>query len=389
MKLTCERASLLEAVSLAGSLASARAAKPILQSLKLVAGDGYLDVLGTDLEVGVRYRVENVEVETVGETAINASRMLGIVRESSDDKVRMELVDRKCIIRYSDSEFDLPSDDPAEFPQIPEFTKEGQVEIDRADLTDMIGRTLFAAATESSRYALNGVYFAFGNNKMELVATDGRRLAHIERKAKGAKAEMQSLIVPAKALGQLQRLPARGEAQAPEEGQDEKAPKKSKGKKGAGDKVMMSVEENQVRFQSGPVLVVSQLVEGRFPPYRDVIPKDCNKKVTLDRQAFLGAVRRAALLTTEEARSVKLAFASQMLTLTSQAPEAGQATVQLGVQYEGEPLEIAFNPKFLEDVLKVMTESEVVMEMSDKSRPAMLKSDADYVYVVMPIHVLE
>ena len=134
---------------------------------------------------------------------------------------------------------------------------------------------------------------------------------------------------------------------------------------------------------------MSQLVEGQFPPYQEVIPKDSNKKATLAREAFLSAVRRTALLTTEEARSVKLTFGKGKVTLKSQAPEAGQATVELGVKYEGEGIEIAFNPTFLVEALRVMADDEITMEMSEPSRPAIIRGDGDYLYVVMPINVMD
>lgn len=390
MKLTCQRTALYEAVSLAGTLASPRAAKPILQNLKLVAKDGCLDILATDLEVGIRCRVQNLEIDRDGETTVNAGRLLGIVRESQDDKLLIEVNERTCMIKGSDSEFDLPTDDPAEFPDIPEFAEDGQVTIGRSELADMVSKTAFAAASESTRYALNGIHVVFGSNKMELIATDGRRLAYVKSKAAGASADMASVIIPTKAMLQLQRVPSpKGEAGETEETEDSEEPPKKKSKKAPGEMVIISVQENRVRLQCGATLVVSQLVEGQFPPYQDVIPKDANKKATLKREPFLSAVRRVALLTTEEARSVKLAFGSEKVVLTSQAPEAGHATVDLGLKYEGEPVEIAFNPTFLRDVLRSLTDDEVTMEMSEPSRPALIRGAGDYLYVVMPINVME
>jgi len=395
MKLTCARAALLEAVTLAGALASARAAKPILQNVKLEAKSGHLDILGTDLEVGIRYRVENVEIAEEGELTVNAGRLMGIVRESHDEKLEIEVTDKTCVIKGSDSEFDLPMDEAGDFPEIPQFEQKGQVKIGRGELAEMVNKTAFAAASESTRYALNGVNVVFGNGKIEMVATDGRRLAYAKAKATGATAEMGAVIIPTKAMLQLQRVPgAKGMSEeTPEavEGTEEKKPAK-KAKKpaaGAGEPAFISVQENQVRLQCGPGLVVSQLVEGQFPPYQEVIPKDSNKKATLQREAFLSAVRRTALLTTEEARSVKLTFGKGKVTLKSQAPEAGQATVELGVNYEGEGIEIAFNPTFLVEALRVMGDDEITMEMSEPSRPAVIRGEGDYLYVVMPINVMD
>ena len=365
MKLKCERAALYEAVQLAGALASTKMAKPILQNVKMVAENKRLDVMATDLEVGIRFRLENVEIGRTGSAAVSASRLLGILRESPDDQMDIEVNERKCVVRGRDSTFDMLGDDPADFPEVPEMMKTCPVELSRADFVDMVDKTVFAAASESTRYALNGVCFVFSPNHIEMVATDGRRLAHIRKKAKGVGADMGSIIVPAKALQHVRRVLTEED-----------------------ESVGIKVDQNKILFQSSRALVSSVLVEGHFPPYKEVIPKDCDKKVTLKREAFLGAIRRAALLTTEEARSVRLDFSKDALVLTSEAPEAGKAEVKLAVDYSGDNLSIAFNPNFLMDVLRVLSGDDVFMEMKDSTRPAVLREDGEYLYVVMPINIM-
>lgn len=365
MKLKCERAALYEAVQFAGGLASTRMAKPILQNVKIVAEEKRLDVMATDLEVSIRFRLENVEVSRVGAAAVSASRLLGILRESPDEQMDIEVTDHKCTVRGADSTFEMLGDDPADFPDIPEMLKDPQVSISRPDFTEMVDKTVFAAASESTRYALNGVCFVFGATSIEMVATDGRRLAYIKRKAKGVKEDMANIIVPPKALQHVRRLLT-----------DED------------EAVGITIDENRAIFQTGRALVSSVLVEGHFPPYKEVIPKDSDKKATLKREAFLGAMRRAALLTTEEARSVRMDFKKDTVVLTSEAPEAGKAEVRLGVVYDGDDLAIAFNPTFVMDVLRVIDSEEIVMEMKDPSRPAVIHDDGNYIYVVMPINIL-
>jgi DNA polymerase-3 subunit beta len=365
MKIKCERAALHEAVQIAGALASTKMAKPILQNVKLVAEKKRLDVMGTDLEASIRFRLENVEIARAGAAAVSASRLLGILRESPDEQMDIEAADHKCYVRGADSTFEMLGDDPADFPEIPEMMESTNLEIARADFIEMVDKTVFAAASESTRYALNGVCFIFTANHIEMVATDGRRLAYIRRKAKGAGADMGSIIVSPKALQHVRRILT----------EEDKT-------------VGMKVDGNRILFQGSRALVTSVLVEGHFPPYKEVIPKDSDKKATLKREAFLGALRRAALLTTEEARSVRMDFKKDRVVLTSEAPEAGKAEVKLGVEYEGDDLSIAFNPMFLIDVLRVVGAEEVVMEMKDPSRPAVLRDDADYLYVVMPINIM-
>ncbi len=365
MKLKCERAALYEAVQFAGALASTKMAKPILQNVKLVADKKRLEVMATDLEVAVRIALENVEVQKPGAVAVSAGRLLGILRESPDEQMDIHVEDHKCFIEGADSRFEMPGDDPADFPAIPEMTKSPQAELTRADFSEMVDKTVFAAATESTRYALNGVCFVFSANHLEMVATDGRRLALIKRKAKGLSADMGSIIVPPKALNHVRRALTEED-----------------------ESVGLKVDDNKVIFQTSRALVSSVLVEGHFPPYKEVIPKDCDKKVALKREAFLGAIRRAALLTTEEARTVRLDFKKDLVVLTSEAPEAGKAEVKLVIEYTAGELSIAFNPTFLIDALRVMAGETVTMEMKDGTRPAVLREDNDYLYVVMPINIL-
>jgi DNA polymerase III subunit beta len=365
MKLKCERAALYEAVQFAGALASTKMAKPILQNVKLVADKKRLDVMATDLEVAVRIVLDNVEVIRPGSVAVSATRLLGILRESPDEQMDIHVEDHKCFIEGADSRFEMPGDDPADFPVIPEMAKTPQVEITRADFTEMVDKTVFAAATESTRYALNGVCFVFSANHLEMVATDGRRLALIKRKAKGLSADMGSIIVPPKALNHVRRALTEED-----------------------ETVGLKVDDNKVVFQTSRALVSSVLVEGHFPPYKEVVPKDSDKKVTLKREAFLNAIRRAALLTTEEARTVRLDFKKDLLVMTSEAPEAGKAEVKLGIEYAAADLSIAFNPTFLTDALRVMAGETVTMEMKDGTRPAVLREDNEYLYVVMPINIL-
>ena len=365
MKLKCSREALYEAVQFTGALASTRMAKPILQNIKLVAENKRLELMATDLETSIRFRVENVQIVNVGAVTVSANRLLGILRESPDDQMDIESDDSKCIIRGADSTFEMLGDDPADFPEIPEMTEDIPVEIARADFIEMVDKTVFAAASESTRYALNGVCFIFGSDKLEMVATDGRRLAHIKRKAKGVKEDMGSIIVPPKALQHVRKLLT----------EDDEA-------------VHVNVSENRIVFQTTRALVSSVLVEGHFPPYKEVIPKDCDKKGGVKREAFLHAIRQAALLTTDEARSVRLDFSKDMLVLTSEAPEAGKAEVKLGIDYDGDDMTVAFNPMFLIDVLRVLDAERVVLEMKDSTRPAVIHDDGDYLYVVMPINIL-
>jgi DNA polymerase-3 subunit beta len=241
-------------------------------------------------------------------------------------------------------------------------------EIQAGTLQRLIQRTLFAAATEHSRYAINGVLFDRDGKRLRLVATDGRRLAVASGECLSVSGPKKiSSIIPTKALNLLGRLIRDGEATA-----------------------RVAFEENQAVFSigEGPAAAVlsTSLVEGAFPPFEDVIPKDQDKRVAFDAGSLSSAIRRAALLTNEESKGVRMCFDEHRLTLTSRAPEMGEAEIQLDVQrYEGEPLEIGFNPAFITDALKVVDGAEVLIELKAPNKPGVIRTGADFTYVVMPV----
>ncbi|HXE53412.1 MAG TPA: DNA polymerase III subunit beta [Tepidisphaeraceae bacterium] len=366
MKVICNRGALLEAISVCGNVVAARTPKPVLQCVKLTAADDRLTVAATDLEVAIRYADNQVQIEQAGETLVPADKLLDIVRESVDDTLSIEVTNDTANIRGQDSHFKIFTQRPADFPPVPDFEGEANIEISGGLLKQLIGQTLFAAAKESTRYAFNGVLLSASAKKVNLVSTDGRRLAMargdlISDKLgkEGAKA-----IIPAKALNLLDKL-----IDDPEE------------------TLALQVRENQVIVHSPSATLTSNLVEGQFPPYEDVIPKDCDKKMTAATADFLSAIRRAALLTTEDSKGVRMAFSKKGLVLTSRSPEAGEATINFPCKYEGADVEIGFNPNFLTDALKVVDSDEISLEMTAPNRPGLLKGGPNFLYVIMPVNL--
>lgn len=272
--------------------------------------------------------------------------------------------------------FGYPASD---FPALPEFPEQGagaSFAVDAAVLGDAIDRTVFSTARETSRYAINGVLLVRTGKKIEMVATDGRRLALARLGSEGESSnDRLACIIPTKALNVLARLIASG---------------------GDGAGVRVAISDNRAMFEiqsddGAPTVLGTNLVEGTFPPYEDVIPKDQDKRATFDVETLRSAVRRAALLTNEESRGVRLAFTSndgQHLTLSSRAPEMGEAEVKVEMNaYEGEDIEIGFNPAFITDALKVVEGHEVILEMKAPNKPGLMKSGSDFLYVVMPVNL--
>lgn len=369
MKVICDRSALSDAVNIVGSVVAARSPSPVLLCVKLTASNGMLTLAATDLEVGLRLGVDQVDVQEEGETLIPVDKLSQIVRASDDSTLTLESKDHAIEIRSSDAHFKVFGFDPAEAPSIRDF--EGTTvdcEIEGGILKTLITRTIFAAAAEHSRYAINGVLFDREGRKLRLVATDGRRLAVARGTCHTGEGNCKT-IIPAKALMLLSKLI-----------DDPSTP------------VKIALDENQVLFNVGEgpdsAVLTSNLVEGAFPPFEDVIPKDQDKKVTFDPGALASAIRRAALLTNEESKGVRLNFHDNMLTLTSRAPEMGEAEVQLELKnYSGDPVEIGFNPSYITDALKVVGTSEVIIELKAPNKPGVLKIGNEFTYVIMPVNL--
>ena len=357
MKVICNRGALLEALIVAGNVVQSRTPKPVLQCVKITAGDDRLTIAATDLEVAIRYTDSQVQIDQAGETLLPADKLRDIVRESVDDTLSIEVTGDSASIRGQDSHFKIFTQKAADFPPIPDFDGEADFELTGGQLKQLIGQTLFAAAKESTRYAFNGVLLTAKAKKINLVSTDGRRLAMAKGDLTTDKLPKDGVkaIVPAKALTLLDKL-----IDDPEES------------------VAVKVKENQVIFHTPSATLTSNLVEGQFPPYEDVIPKDVDKKMIASTADFLSAIRRAALLTTEESRGVRMAFDKKGLVLTSRSPEAGEATVNFPCKYEGTDVEIGFNPTFVVDALRVVDSDEVSLELTAPNRPGLLRGGAEF-----------
>ncbi|MBT8485011.1 MAG: DNA polymerase III subunit beta [Phycisphaerales bacterium] len=369
MKVICDRGALVDVVNNVTSVVASRTPSPVLQCVKLTAADGVLALAATDLEVALRACVEAVEVESDGEVLIPADKLAQIVRNSADTTLTIESDDHTVHIRGEDSHFTIFGYDPKEAPPGRPFDNSRlDCELDGSTFHRLISRTLFAAAAEHSRYAINGILFDREGRQIRMVATDGRRLALARGRCEASDGKA-TCIIPAKALSLLNKL-----ARDPD------------------TKISIALEENQAVFRIGEsehaAVLATNLVEGTFPPFEDVIPKDQDKKVTFDVEILRSAIRRAALLTNEESKGVRMSFTGEGLTLTSRAPEMGEAEIHVDLDaYEGDPVEIGFNPGFITDALKVIDAGEVLIELKAANKPGVLKTGSEFTYVVMPVNL--
>ncbi len=373
MKATCIREGLLTSCQLAGVAVAARTTKPILSNVKAVAHDDALTLMGTDLEVGIRYELRGVKVGRAGEAILPVARLVSILRETADDEITLDAGDDLTTIRLSTGRFELPGGDPAEFPEIPAFDDGGRYhEVMAGALRAMIKRTAFAAdKKESTRFAVTGVLWEAetgkDGGKVRLVATDTKRLALCEGPAEvhgEVDPKGQSHLIPLKAIALLERnLTDDGEL------------------------VRIALKPNEALFQTERALIHTRLVEGRFPPYRSIIPKKLDVRLSVPVADFLARVRQAAIMTDEESKRVDFHFEAGQVTLTARGPETGTGEVTLALpEYRGPVVDIAFDPAYLTEMLRAIEgEPTATLEMTDGQKPALFRIGEQYLYLVMPL----
>jgi DNA polymerase-3 subunit beta len=367
MKIICDREKLLQAFHTASAVAPTRSPKAILQNVKVEVTPERATLVATDLEIGIRYEVSDVQVETPGSAVLSIQRFGSILRENTDEKLLLEIDGHNTIVRGERSEFRLPAEDPAEFPSVTTFDEQSHYEIPARLLLEMIRRTEFAIDEESTRYALGGVKFEFSANAVIAVGTDGRRLATMQGPCQAvgmAEDAVASAIIPGKALKIIRH--ALNEADA---------------------EIQIAVRDNDVLVRSQRATVYSRLVEGRYPQWQDVFPARV-KPVQLELTVgpLHSAVRQAKITTSDESRGVEFAFDDGTLVLTSRAAESGQARVELPVAYDAAPITILLDPNYVADFLKVLDpEKTCSLELEDSETAAVFHTDDGYRYVVMPL----
>lgn len=340
---------------------------PILQNIKLFTQQNKVFLLGTDLEVGIQYEIP-AEIKEPGGVLLPAYRFGIILRETVDPKITIETDGNSADIKTRDSHFHIMGADPVDYPDFPQFDTQKAINLEPKGLKEMIRKTIFATASESTRYALTGLLLEIKKKELRLVGSDGKRLAYIKRKAESKISQEIKVIIPRKGMALLEKIT---------EGKDAK------------QQLQLIVEETQVKFGLPPnIFAFSRLIEGSFPDYEKVIPVDCDKKVELKSDEFYSALRRVALVTTDKFRATKLSFKDNKLILFSRTQDVGEARVEMTVKNKQPPFEIVFNPEFFMDALRVTNGTEnIVMELKDKTSPAVLRMGRDYVYLVMPLSI--
>jgi DNA polymerase-3 subunit beta len=372
MDLRVQKDDLLQGLYLTQGVVEKRNTLPILANVLIETTGSDLQLTATDLEVGIR-KVCRATVARGGSLTVNARKLYEIVRELPADEIVIRAGDGSSVeITSGRSRYRMLSIDPKEFPSIPASTpaaKKGSVvmALPSGALLEMIEKTLFSVSTDETRISLGGVYVeGMEKNEIRMVATDGHRLSMVEREVAGVELK-PGVILPRKGLVEAKRL-----------------------LEGADGEVKLSIGGNLARVERASVELFMRLIEGEFPDYRQVIPKETKRHVRVDREALFGALRRVSILSSERSRGVKLRLTGGSLEVTTANPDLGEAVEEIEADYAGEEFVIGFNARYLLDVLSLAgVTGTVEIGLTDEVSPGTirLQEDERYTYVVMPMRL--
>jgi len=368
MNLTIAKEQILNGLQSVQNIVSTRTTLPILSNVLLRADGNRLELTATDLDVTITCSVE-AGVKRPGATTVPVKKLFGIARELGTPEIELEVDDKNvCSIRSGPSFFKIRGLGAEEFPPLPQFKEDKKVVLPQEKIRSMLRKTSFAISTDESRYVLNGIFFSLKEHKLTMVATDGRRLALVDEEVDVSEKSQGEFIIPAKAVNELNRL------------LQEK-----------GD-VEIRYTDNQAAFElkdekGFSILIITKLIEGSYPNYRQVIPAEAKERVALGREEFMHALRRAEIMTSEKQNSVKLSFTKNSLSITANSPDVGEAQESLAINYKGKDMAIAFNPGYVIDPLNALPNDEIFLELIDELSPGVLKINGPFLYVVMPMRL--
>jgi DNA polymerase-3 subunit beta len=371
MKLTIKKEEILKGLQRIQGVVEKKNTMPILSNMLLIADNSGVEIIATDLEIGLRGRYA-AAVEKPGAVTVSAKKMYEIVRELPADDIQIKVEDNNWVkIQTGHSQFKLVGLPRDEYPALPDVAEEGMIVIAGDTLRDMIKKTLYAVGENDARYVLNGLFVhmtqAKGGLNIRMVGTDGHRLSMVDRLVE-AKHKEESIIIPKKAMVELRRL------------LEEDTPNAE---------LRLGFSKNHALFKRDGLIMVSKLIDGNYPNYLQVVPTKNTKKVTVSKDVFTHAVKRVSILSKEKTNAVKLQLELGRLILSTNNPEVGEASEELVVDYKGEAMSIGFNSRYLMDVLLAMDRETISLELNDALSPCLITEEGDdnYKCVVMPMRV--
>ena len=376
MEFVIERAPFLNGLGMVQGIVERRNTVPILGHVLLDVSRTGLELSATDLEVGIRTRLA-CEAGAEGKLTLSARKLFEVVREAEGDKVTLKSLDNDAVeLKCGRARFKMPGLDPRSFPAMPAQNAKANggkagtragLKVDPAVLALMIDRTIFAVSPDEARYNLSGVYIESPEaGVVRMVATDGHRLSMIDREVTDF-AMTAGAIIPRKGLAELRKLLDQPGDTAAE----------------------LVLDNNLASLTRGATEVSMRLVEGEFPDYRGVVPKESRYQIAISREALLRTIKRAAIFSNERYHGVKLGFGAGMLTVSSTSPEMGEASETLDIDFNGAEFSAGFNASYLQQVLNVIGDSDAILGLTDEVSPGVITTDADshFKYVVMPMRL--
>ncbi len=366
MKLKIQKEDIQHALQNIQGIVDKKTTMPILSHFMLKVNDE-ASIMATDLDIALKGPLK-AEIIQKGGLCIPARKLFEIAREV-DGEIILEAQDNNWVkVTSGKSTFKLMGLPEEDFPALPEVSKSEEVTIKAETLKTMIEKTIYATGESDTRYTLNGLLMHFipKNNNIELkiVGTDGHRLSVIAEKLEGSLSEEKKLILPKKAAIELKKL-----------------------LEGSVDNITIYIDKNHLFFGADKVMLTSRLIEGTYPNYEQVVPKNNDKHVIIDKVAFLKALKRTSIMSRERTNAVRLDLESGKITLISMNPDIGEAREEIGAEYKGEPMSIGYNARYVMDILQAMGGESVQLELQEPLSPSLLKEPENkgYTCVVMPM----
>jgi len=370
MKFTITRDKLQEGLVAVAASVPSKTTLPVLANLLVEASKDGLKLSGTDLDIAVSTTIP-ASVDQEGATTLPARKLVEIAKELPNAAIRVTSSgEQRVQIECGKSKFKLLGLARDEFPAFPTVKFEGGWKVQAKDLQKLIGHVAFAASTEESRPILNGVLWELRTDRMRMVATNGHRLARMDVPASATGGSQADLIVPPKALDQIRRL------------------------FGGDEEIEIGKSENHLGFRSTTTQVYTRLIEGPYPNYEQVIPRENDKSLTADKAALAAALRRMSIVASDQTHRIRMAFGNGACKFSVQTPDLGEAQEEIAVAYEGDGLEIGFNAAYLLEILKYMPTDEVRMTFKAPERAATCEpvgwdDPASYLTLVMPLRLVD
>lgn len=372
MKFKAEKKDLLSLLAKTQNVVEKRNTMPILVNVLLDMKDNQLKVFATDLEVSLTDEI-SVEGQEEGKIAVNAKNLFDIIKELDDQAIQLTTNENNWLeIKQGKSVFNIIGINSDEYPMFPTFSTNSFTSLDSKLFLEMIEKTIYSVSNDETRYHLNGVYFENQKNgsgsQFRMVATDGHRLSLVDRSVE-INAEMnfdKGIIVPRKGLNEIRKI------LEVVDGQFE-----------------MAIEGSQLIIRNGSTVLMVRLIEGKYPNYQQLIPKNLKQVAHVDKERLSSSLKRVSLLSNQKSKGITLSLTQGRLEISSNNPELGDAKEELEIDYKGDDMKIGFNAKYIMDILNSCDDDQVNIELNDQLSPGLLrpKSDQNYTCVVMPMRI--